>query len=105
MGWSRDLGTVAVDEISGMAKAATAHHVASGEFRAEDAECLRVAIETAKAGVAAFGGHAHVWLGGHDRILGGPNEPEVVPEQTGKRQRSISVTITLIEDAPSADAR
>lgn len=101
MGWSRDLGFVSSDEISGMAKAATAHGVQSGDFRPEDQDCLRIAVEVAKVAVANFGGHAHVHVGGHDRILGGMNEPEVVPEQVGKRQRSVTVTVTVIEDAPA----
>ena len=88
MGWSRDLGFVQVDEVAGMVKAATK------QLPAEDRSTVAAAIEAAKAGVAAMGGHAHVWLGGHEREA-------FDDESAGGRhpaQKSISVTITLRGD-------
>lgn len=86
MGWARDIGVVEVDEVSGMVKAATVG------LPEEERSTLAAAIETAKAGVRAMGGKAHVWLGGHDRdafydeAAGGPQ-----PSQT-----SITVTVSLV---------
>lgn len=86
MGWSRDLGWVTVDEVAGVAK------VAGVGLSPGEVETLTAAVATAKAGVAAMGGRAHVWMGGHDRASffdetsGGDNPA----------QRSVSVTITLL---------
>jgi hypothetical protein len=85
VGWSRDLGWVTVDEVAGVAK------MAAQGMPPFDAEMLAAAVKTAKAGVEAMGGRAHVWVGGHDR--------ESFDDETsgGKNpaQKSISVTITL----------
>lgn len=85
MGWSRDLGWVTVDEVAGVAK------VAAVGLPPSEAEMLAAAVVTAKAGVEALGGKAHVWMGGHcrdaffDETSGGEHPA----------QKSLSVTITL----------
>ena len=88
MTFSRDLGFLDTDEVAGMAKMAT---VTGNAIPEKDAELLPALIATAKAGVAAMGGHAHVFIGGGVRRSPDPND---APEMDGIVQRSFTIIIT-----------
>lgn len=97
-GWSRDLGVVTPDEVTGVAKVMTAGLAMAGHTPAEIATVAK-AVAMAKAGIEAMGGEAHVWMGGQAR-LSSREDPSLFDETVGGHQpaqTSITVTISLVE--------
>lgn len=87
MGWSRQLGTVSVDEVSGVAKRACEGEAA---LREREAHTLAKALAMAKAGIVAHGvPEADVWVGGTEHT-----------NDDGSKQISISATVTIKVPAP-----
>ena len=93
MGWSRDLGICSVDQIDERAMRCTTtveidHVTRTFTDRTQlgsEESTLALAVEQAKAGIAALGGTAHVWLGGSSSI--GPD---------GRTTTSISATVSVV---------
>jgi hypothetical protein len=94
MGWSRDLGLVATDEVEAKAKEATTVFTAdpvsrtfleTSQLTEREAHTLPLAVAAAKAAVEKLGGKAHVWLGG---------QCAVNPDGTTTTSVSASVSVT-----------
>jgi hypothetical protein len=95
MGWSRDLGIVTADDIDAKAIEATTveviDHVAKkftreSQLGAHEQASLADAIATAKGGIAALGGTAHVHISGSVNI----------DSVNGSTTRSVSATVTVV---------
>jgi hypothetical protein len=130
MAWTRDLGTVAADEVAAKVAQATAdargclsdvdaarkadllarlnagqdvpraeldelsrlNGKCSVKMSPEDLATIDKAADLAEAGVRIMGGHAHVTLGGSDRIEDQPEAP-----LKGVRQTRITVTVSVTQ--------